>query len=191
MSQLSHVAGPQPVPLRIEDYELLLRSGALANYPRVELVEGVIIAMNAERTRHGRVKNELTFRLREALRAIGSDLAAYCEATISLPPYSLPEPDVIVVRDVAAADAYHAGTDVRIAVEVADSTPLEDLNYKFELYARHAIPEYWVVDLKACLLRQYSAPRDNGYAEARAAALGARITAVTIAGLTIDTAGLG
>lgn len=190
MSQLGNMVGPQPVPLRIEDYELLLRSGAFAAYPHVELVEGVIVAMNAERTRHGRVKNELTFRLREALRALGSDLAAYCEATISLPPHSLPEPDVIVVRDVAAGDAYHAGADVRIAVEVADSTPVEDLRYKYELYARHRIPEYWVVDLNAGLLRQFWRPIDSGYAETRDVLLGDTVTAETIPGLVVDTAGL-
>lgn len=191
MSQLSDISGPRPVRLRIEDYELLLKSGALAGYPHVELVEGVIIAMNAGRTRHGRVKNELTFRLHAALRALGSDLAAYCEATISLPPYSLPEPDVIVVRDVAADDAYHAGADVRIVIEVADATAAEDLRFKYELYGRHGIPEYWVVDLKAGMLHQFFAPAAAGYGESRSVPLGEAITAETIPGLRIDTAGLG
>ncbi|MEN2787597.1 Uma2 family endonuclease [Sphingomonas qilianensis] len=80
--------------------------------------------------------------------------------------------------------------DFLTLAEVSVSTLDMDLGRKLRLYARHGIPEYWVVDPEAKLLHQFWAKTDGGYAQTRRIALSAPITAATIDGLTVETARL-
>jgi Uma2 family endonuclease len=61
-----------------------------------------------------------------------------------------PFPDVLVARP--REDDYEAGhpthEDALVVVEVADSSLRYDRRVKTEWYARAAIPEYWLVDLR-------------------------------------------
>ena len=79
---------------------------------------------------------------------------------------------------------------MRLIVEVADATLKTDLTRKASIYAHHDIPEYWVVDVNARVIHQMWAPEDSVYAERREKAFGAPITAVSIEGLAVETAGI-
>ncbi len=83
-----------------------------------------------------------------------------------------------------------AGTEVVLAIEISVSTLKMDLGRKLHLYARHGIPEYWVVDPEAAVIHQYWEKADNGYAKVREIALGEPITAATIPGLSVETSRL-
>lgn len=74
MTLIAPLNVPQPVKLRIEDYELLLRAGTFAHLAKTELIDGVIVEMDAQYRRHSFAKNELTYRLRRALEALGSPI---------------------------------------------------------------------------------------------------------------------
>lgn len=190
MSEFQPMTGPKPVKLTIEDYELLQRSGALDRYSRVELIEGVIVAMNAAWSRHAKAKNEINFRLRDALTAMASPLSSLCDVTIKVSGYSLPEPDTIVWTPMPGSDDYIPGELVKIAVEVADSSRETALGYKYELYGSHSIPEYWVVDLRDERIHIFWNPKSNGDREQATLALGARLDSRTVPDLSIDTANL-
>ncbi len=178
----------RPFKLRIEDYELLDGAGAFA-MQRVELIEGVVVTVNAEHVPHGRLKAELMFRLRLALRAIGSPLDAFPDVTLSLPPHNMPEPDVLVAR-ANPIGTYWDRTDAAIVIEVSDTTLRTDLGVKKQLYADHDIPEYWVADVTGRQLHQFWAPHDGDYRDTRIVPLAGPIASVTLPDLVIDGAGI-
>jgi hypothetical protein len=52
------------------------------------------------------------------------------------------------------------------------------------------VAEYWVVDVKARVIHQMWSPQREAYAERGEGKFGDRIEAVTIEGLTVNTAGI-
>lgn len=180
---------PHRLKLRIEDFELLGRAGVFDTYHKAELIEGVIEVMNGEFRRHSRVKNQLTFRLQLALKAIGSDFAAFSEATLALSPHNLPEPDVIVAMG-GLDDRYYELRDVAILIEVADSSIARDLGAKCTMYAQETIPEYWVVALQTGEIHQFWKPGGAGFGEHRVVPLAGEVRSATMPELTIDGRGI-
>jgi Uma2 family endonuclease len=85
-------------------------------------------------------------------------------------PTNEPEPDLIVL--VKPSREYRAGNprpeDLRLVVEISDSTLLFDLTTKAELYARAGIVEYWVFDINARGLVVHRDPREGRYASVTA-----------------------
>jgi Uma2 family endonuclease len=76
-----------------------------------------------------------------------------------------PEPDLIVLakpsREFQVANPQPS--DLRLVVEISDSTLGFDLTTKVELYARAGIVEYWVVDVAARRLIVHRDPREGLY----------------------------
>lgn len=190
MSEFQPLSGLNPVKLTIGDYELLQESWALDRYPRVELIEGVIVEVNSEWSRHAKAKNEVSYRLRDALRAMSSTLIALCDVTIKLSDHSLPEPDGIISDPFTASAEYIPGELVRLVIEVADTNRASALAYKYELYGDYALPEYWIVDLRDEKIQVFWEPKANGYRQQTTVALGERLDSKTLSGLSIETANL-
>jgi Uma2 family endonuclease len=76
-----------------------------------------------------------------------------------------PRPDFAVLRP--KPDKYRSATprpaDVLLLVEVADSSLRYDRNVKLPLYARHGIPEAWIVDIGAGVVEVHRAPAGEAY----------------------------
>jgi Uma2 family endonuclease len=180
---------PHPVKLRIEDFEVLDRTGAFADLKKVELIEGMIVGMSAEFRPHTFVKSQLMYRLQAALEATGSRFSAVVEPTLALPPYNLPEPDVAVV-DAPMARDYFRIEHVALVVEVSDTTLENDLGAKLALYARHGVPEYWVVDLAETTVHQFWSVSAEGFSQRRSLPLAGAVPSATLPELKIDGTGL-
>lgn len=182
------VTTPEKARLTVEDFLLLDESGAFAEYTKTELLDGEIWYVNAQHTRHARTKTELAVELSLALRAMDTDLRPICEPSTRVSDHSLPEPDIVLT--------YYKGDHVvpldtvALIVEITDSTHHSDLGRKLRIYARAAIPEYWVVDLPGGKIRQMWSPEGGAYREHREIALGERIEAATVVGLSVETVGL-
>jgi Uma2 family endonuclease len=189
MTAIQPVNVPQPVKLTIEQFELLDRTGAFDGYAKTELIEGAIYAMQGQFRPHAFAKSELAYRLRRAVEEIGSELVPIIEVTVGMPPVSAPEPD-IALTSAPRGEGYAPLESVALAIEVADSTASFDLEQKAPLYARHGIPEYWVVDIPARLIHIFWSPSPEGYREARAIDVGRRVASATVPGLEIDSEGL-
>jgi len=144
--------------------------------------------VNAVHSRLARLHAMLTVEIGIALKAMASPPILLATPSVELGADSVPEPDLALVRRVAGKVI--AGADVALAVEISDTTLDEDLGRKMRLYAAHDIPEYWVADVERQCLHQMWSPREDGYAERREVALGGRVEAVTIPGLTLETQGL-
>ena len=71
-----------------------------------------------------------------------------------------PEPDVAVIRP--REDDYRSGlpgpADVLLIIEVAASSIDYDRGVKLTLYARHGIPEFWIVNVDLCRVEIYRSP---------------------------------
>ncbi len=183
-----HVTSPEKVRLRVDDFLLLNDNGAFADYSKTELIEGEIFYMNAQHSRHARIKTELAVELSLTLRGMGSELRPIVEASTRVNDYSLPEPD-IVVTSYKGPHVVPLET-VALIVEVSDTTIKTDLGRKQRIYAAAGVPEYWVVDVEGKVIHQLWSPAAKSYREKREIRLGTRIEAVTIAGLGVATSGL-
>jgi Uma2 family endonuclease len=175
-----------PIKLRIADYELLEREGAFDGYRKTELIDGVVYAMNPQYRPHGFVKDELAYRLRRALEAIGSKLHVATEQSVALEPNSEPQPDIILTSEPRGLGAI-PGASVALLVEVSDSSVRFDLADKARVYAAAGIPEYWIVDVNSGRIDQMWAPDAGTYAQQREVKLGSTIEAATIDRLAVDT----
>ena len=76
-----------------------------------------------------------------------------------------PEPDLLVVtwREDFYARPHPVGANVRLLIEVADSTLRYGTQIKVLLYARHGVPEVWIIDLEGGQLMRYRQPQGEGY----------------------------
>ena len=139
----------------VESYERLAESGAFAPGERVELIEGMIVAIAAHNYKHSRALSHGTTLLVEAF---GQTHYVRVQLPLNLGLKSQLEPDfAIVLKDlVDAADAHPAQAD--LVIELSDSSLSYDRNEKARVYAQAGIPEYWIVNLKADVVEVHRDP---------------------------------
>jgi len=188
VAQLPLSTSPQAPRLTARDFWVLADAGAFAGFVKTELIEGELRVVNAVHSRHARVHALLIAEIAAGLKASGSPLVLLATPSVNLSDTSVPEPDIALAR--RADEKVLSGPDMVLAIEVSDTTLAEDMGRKMRLYAAHGVPEYWVADVEAGLVHQFWGPRADGYAERREVALGGRVEAVTIPGLTVETQGL-
>jgi hypothetical protein len=89
-------------------------------------------------------------------------------------PTSEPEPDIAVLAKTGPEymGANPPASDVRLVIEVSDSTLAFDLGPKARLYARAGIPEYWVFDIGERRLIVHRSPQAGVYSMVTAYAEG-------------------
>jgi len=179
---------PGKYRLRTADYLTLSRAGAFDGL-RTELIEGDVIVMSPQFRPHGFVKDEIAYRLRRVLESLGSPLHVATEQSVDLPPFNQPEPDIILTGEPRGAGAIPLASIALIA-EVAVTTAKLDLGDKARIYASSGVPEYWVADVAEATLHRFWSPEGGSYRQHRAGSFGQPLESATIAGLTIDTAGL-
>ncbi len=181
--------GPKRLSIRVEDFDVLIENGSFEGMSKVELIEGELLVMSPQHLPHARTKTELGFRIHAALKAIGSPYVAIIEGTVSIPPINAPEPDIVLTSQPDGRLGIPIGS-VPLVVEVSASTLDYDLGRKAMIYARAAVPEYWIVSIEGRTILRFTAPGEDGYLERFDVPFDTPITAATIPGLTIDTTGL-
>ena len=129
---------------------------------RFELVHGEIILKMTQHERHVFTCRQV----QKALEAIIGEAYVRMAAPIAISEHEEPEPDAAVMTR-PLRDYLTLGTplpsDVRLAVEVSDSTLRLDLRVKTGQYGSAGIPEYWVVDIPNRLLYVFRQPNEGGY----------------------------
>jgi Uma2 family endonuclease len=185
---MSAVVEPTRHRLSIDDFERLGAAGILAEDSRVELIEGDLIDMPPIGTGHMSVSNRLT---RLLVRRAGDDAIVSVAHPMHLPPWSMPQPDFMLLRP--RADDYatrHPGaTDVLLAIEVADSSLRYDRSVKARLYASHGVAEYWIVEVDARRLHVFCSPvsADGVFASTRTLEAPFRLAPLALPGLWISS----
>ncbi|MEE4377583.1 MAG: Uma2 family endonuclease [Candidatus Competibacteraceae bacterium] len=148
----------------VDEYHRMGELGVLGDHERLELIEGDIIKMAPIGSRHASQVNRLNWVLNQNLNRAGLAIVAP-QNPVVLDEYSEPEPDIAVLRwrDDFYQSAHPGPNNVLLMIEVSDSTVKADRQVKAPLYARHGIPEYWIVDITAQRLEVYREPMEGHY----------------------------
>jgi Uma2 family endonuclease len=114
------------------------------------------------------------------------------QSPIALGDHSAPQPDLALLRP--RGEHYRSSlagpNDVLLIVEVAQSSLQFDRDDKVPLYARHGIPEVWLVDLKAKRLIRYRSPQRAEYASVDQPDLGPPLEIAVLPETRIDLSSL-
>lgn len=180
---------PRPHRLTVEEYYRMAEVGLLAHDARVELIEGEIIDMAPIGSRHAAMVDRLGRRL---TGAVGQSALVRTQHPLRLDTNSEPQPDIAIVRNRADeyAGSHPAATDTLLVIEVSDTTLRYDQETKSVLYARHAIPSFWIVDLANRQLHCFSVPAQSRYRDRTITAIPALMPLPGLEGIAVDLTGL-
>jgi len=149
--------------LSVDDFHRMAEAGILKYEDRVELIEGEIIDMTPIGSGHAGKTNRFAFVFARA--AMEGLAVVSIQNPLRLDLYNEPEPDVMLLRP--RKDFYETShptaADVLLLVEVADTSLAFDRGLKLALYARHRIPEIWIVNIPGATTEIYRAPTEQGY----------------------------
>jgi Uma2 family endonuclease len=155
---------PRPHRITVDEYHRMAEVGLLAPDARVELIEGEIIDMAPIGLDHNSVVTQLADLF---YTATGQSALVQTQGVVRLDRRSEPQPDIAILkrREDYYRRAHPAPVDVLLLVEVSDSTLRYDRDVKVPLYARHGIPELWIVDLQDPQLLFHRSPQGGRYLE--------------------------
>jgi Uma2 family endonuclease len=148
------------------DFDRMTKAGILKREERVELVEGEIITLPPIGPEHRSTMVDVFRVLLKLEDAFGPDYYIMPESQIKLTN------DVTLLPDVAVAYGSRSEyrhrdprpSDLRLVVEVSNSSLRTDRARKYRLYAQMGVPEYWIINLKTSELEVYREPSGSGFA---------------------------
>lgn len=156
------LASPSRHRITVDALYRMAEAGILRADERVELIDGEIIDMSPIGCLHATLVARLAMLFaREADRG----LTVWSQSPLRLDDLNEPEPDISILRP--RADSYataHPGpADVLLVIEVADTSLAYDLATKVPLYARHGVPEAWVIEALTRRVHVFREPAPTGY----------------------------
>ena len=145
----------------VEECLRMVDAGILRSDERVELIRGEIIKMSPIGPRHGAAVDGAT---RAFVRLAGDSAIVRVQGTVVLDQLVAPQPDLVLLRprDDFYVHKNPGGSDILLAIEIADSSLDYDTTVKVGLYAILGIREYWVADLQNDRVICYSEPVEAG-----------------------------
>lgn len=154
------------------EYDRMVERGAFDHLNRrIELIYGELREMNPA----GPVHDDLIAYLTDwSVRATDRDkIRVTVQSGLDLADLnSRPEPDLLWVRAARYRDRHPTAADVKLAIEVSDSSLQADLIEKTALYAQAGIVEYWIVDAKGQCVHVFRQPQAGEYTQRSVAKIG-------------------
>lgn len=178
MTDVGALAAGQRFPISVDAYHRMIDGGVFAS-ERVELVEGVIVAMSPHSSEHARVVSAL----QKVFRALGDEWAVRCQLPLTL-ARSEPEPDLAVCPQPLEDAAPRHPTTASLVVEVARSS-LELDRAKATIYAEAGVIEYWLVDVVTRRVEVFREPDGARYRVVTVALLDETLTPVAVPALDV------
>lgn len=169
--------------LSLDEYHRLIEAGAFDEFPRVELIDGLLVRTEMKSREH---ENAIAWLARRLMFGVDQErFEVRVGASLTL-ANSEPEPDLAVIAR-ASPRPYHPAT-AALVIEVSVTSLRRDLEHKPALYAQAGVAEYWVVDLAAGRVVVYRVAGGSGYGEVREVRSGERVAspAAGLAALDID-----
>jgi Uma2 family endonuclease len=147
--------------LSVSDYYRMAETSILNEDAHVELINGEIFDMSPIGSFHAGLVTRLS---RLLINKLNDSAIVTVQNPLYLSEFSAPEPDIAVLKP--RADDYMqslpTADDVLLIIEVADTSLYYDKHIKLPLYAKHQIPELWLINVKEKRLDSYQQP-DNDY----------------------------
>jgi Uma2 family endonuclease len=173
----------------VDEYYRMGETGLIAPDVRTELIEGEVIEMPSIGSPHAAAVGQLQDLLYSATRGRAG---LRVQNPIRLDNYSEPQPDLTVV--LPRKDFYRSRhplpADTLLVVEISQSTLRLDLKVKVPLYARHQIPEVWVVDLEHNCIHFFRSPRNGIYTDVSNTDTPEAVALATLPDVRVDLSGL-
>jgi len=171
----------------VTEYYRMADAGILSEDDRVELIDGEIIDMAAIGPRHAACVARFTRLLGDMLPR---DVSVRVQSPLHLGEHSEPEPDLVLVPFKADfySGAHPTAGDALLVIEVADASLPYDERVKAALYARAAIPEFWLVDLVGQRVIVYREPDAAGYRSVASAAGADRVAPARFPSVSLKAA---
>ena len=164
-----------PYRFTVEQYHLMGEAGIFPPDTKIELMDGQIIPMSIGKE-HAFVVNRLSKLLLRRLSEEAASISIQNPLTIS--DDTEPLPDLLVLK--YRPDDYKAHLpkpeDTLVVVEVSDSTLRYDQQVKVPKYARHGVPESWVIDINGQKVWVYKQPSPDSYLQIQAYGPGETLT---------------
>lgn len=175
---------PRQMPITVEIYHLMAERGAFHPDDRVELVGGKLFDMSPIGSLHARCVKFLNHFLSNKL---GNEAIISVQDPIILDDESEPQPDIAVLnfRDDYYKSELPSAADVRLLIEVADTSVEFDRTVKFERYAATGVPESWLIDLLNDRVEVHFAPQGSAYSRANIYQRGENAVSQTISVISI------
>lgn len=144
----------------LEQFYRLGELGFLDDDNRYELIEGEIYEMPPIGPEHGG-----TFEIaRRRIEKLEDPKAYHARVQNALRlGNSEPIPDIAIVSGKPEEYLQQHPTTALLVIEIADTSLSHDRGRKLRLYARHNIPEYWIINLKERVLEVYREPVRSRY----------------------------
>jgi len=170
-----------------EAYDRAVATGVLGPDDRVELIEGRLVSVTPQGSRHA---TAIRLANRALGRAFGGDCIVQCQLPLAIAGDSEPEPDVAVVAgEIGDYRDVHPSTAL-LVVEVADDSLVQDRTVKQRLYARCSVPEYWIVAIPDARLEVLRDPAADGYRDVTVLQAGDTVAPLARPGSPIPVADL-
>jgi Uma2 family endonuclease len=131
--------------LTAKQYFAMAECGIISPDERVELLDGLIVAMPPQSPWHAATISRIEQALRKKL---GPEVYVRIQTTFPLDENSVPEPDLAVVPGNYEDYYLEHPTDAHLFIEVAHTSVLQDRITKAAIYARRGIPCYWLINLR-------------------------------------------
>lgn len=174
----------EPTRIPTSEYLRLVQAGVLGEDDRVELLEGVIVAMTPSNPPHATAVTKATYAL---MRAVADRGVVRTQCDFIASRWSVPEPDVAVVP--GNVDDYTTShpRSALLVVEVSDSSVKQDRLSKSRIYAAAGVPEYWIVNLRESVIEVMGDPDPATalYRQTRIAAAGETLELATLPGARV------
>ena len=154
-----------------DEVRRMLDSGIFAGQ-RFELIDGDLIEKMGQNPPHASAIHLALEWLADLFGVARIRVQSPIDAAIVDSERSFPEPDIAVLRE-RKPDFLHRhprGSELLLVIEVSDTTLYTDASTKRDIYARAAVPEYWVVDLNNRRIIVHRAPAAGVYTEITALA---------------------
>lgn len=168
--------------LTADDYYKMGNAGIFTENDRVELIEGEIIDMVPIGSQHAYLLNKLN---RIFSKQILETTLVRIQDPLRLNHHNEPEPDLVIVTNKNYSSHHPGPEDTLLVIEVADSSLAYDLEIKTSLYARHNIPEVWVINLNDKKIHTFQKPHDGTYQQQSTCDTGT-ISPIQVSDLVLD-----
>jgi Uma2 family endonuclease len=148
----------------VDEVNQMVEQGILGEDEHVELLDGELVVMSPQGPPHASQVADLVHRLTKAYDGKGH---VRPQLPLEVPPHSIPEPDLAVVRGDPRdyRQRHPVGRDVLLVIEVARTSQRIDRK-KIRIYALAGAPTYWLIDLPKNQVEVFRRPSAEGeYAE--------------------------
>ena len=178
---------PRPRLWSRAEYDRLVESGVFTPTDRLELLEGEIIEMTPEKSRHAAT---IDLALEALRRAFGASHTIRVQHPLATSSASEPQPDLAVVPGTARDYVDQHPASAALVVEVSDTSLAYDRTKKARVYAQAGVADYWILNLVEGVLEVHRDPGAEGYRSVGAFRAGDSVSPLAASGSSVAVSDL-